>query len=642
VTLPSGTLFANSIVARNLIEEFSVMRPNHAKCFINLFAVLCSVWTLANSSIAQSKLELAAIDRLEASLTPSTVDQIQEAKTRTISHLADLNADLNLIPLGDIYRDEYSLLSLSAHLQAIPLDINNLQNSATALRKVTPGKLQRQLHQLDETLSQLITLLRSTELAMPLGHDTLKVLRKHAAHPSLRSESEGALELRKAFAQIANIHPDTEAIHNLQNLLSQANTITLIRRRFIDKESQGSFVIPVDQTTTTDGTKIHASGKVKVNYRVELPTSPNDCSLLLNVTGSGDLVTRAVRNNISISAALRPGITGTQSLRIKPTEIQGAAPTIHASLQTQVLDANVNCFLGRLPIVERLLSRIVQRKLDENAPKLSDRVETDITKKAEEVGYQLAYRINDLLRHKIWDRFHILTFEPRISIFNDPLGIHYSAHYMMHDQLAALSPPPELPNDTEEQLDIISQIHESAVTNALSNLPAFSIDEATMRGIWQVQLKMEHPSWNIPHPATIPSVIHLRTPSPLSLSLDNDQLILTLHGDSYQLEDQPPQTSHCDILVIYRVDRIGSQIHLVRKPFEFVGDIPEEQRLCWGTILDRMLPDQLHPLPRFQQVGSSSFIQLKHLQIDDGWLVIGQSRQTVPTPSHRYNTGLDR
>lgn len=618
------------------------MRHNHGKCFINVFAVLFFVWMVTDSATAQSKLELAAIERLEDSLTPSTDHQIQDAKKRTIAYLADLNAELDLTPLGDIYRDEYSLLSLSAQLAAIPLDVNKLQLSSDALRRLIPGTLQRQFHQLDEQLSLLIKLLQSTESAMPIGHDTLTVLRKHATQPSLRSRPEGALELRKAFAQIANIHPDTEAIHKLQNLLSQANTITLIRRRFVDRESRGSFLIPVDQANTSDGTQIRASGKLQVNYSAELPNSPNECSLLLNVGGSGELVSRAVRNNISIVASVRPSLTGSQSLRIKPTEIQGDAPKIHASLQTKVLDANVNCLLGRLPIVERLLSRIVQRKLDENSPKLGERVESEISKKAEEVGYQLAYRINDLLRHKIWDRFHTLTFEPRISIFNDPLGINYSAHYMMHDQLAALAPPPELPANTQEQLDIISQIHESAVANALSNLPAFSIDEATMRGIWQVQLKMEHPSWNIPLPATIPSVIHLRTPSPITLSLDNDQVILTLHADSYQLEDKPLQESHCDILVIYRVDRIGKQIHLVRKPFEFVGDIPEEQRLSWGKILDRLLPDQLHPLPRFQQLGTSSFIQLQHLQIDDGWLVIGQSRQTVPPPSHHSDTGLDR
>jgi hypothetical protein len=597
---------------------------------------------MADSVKPQSNLELAAIDRLEASLIPSTEDQIQDAKSRTIAHLAVLNAELDSTPLGAIYRDEYSLTTLSAQLAAIPLDVNSLQNSATALRKVIPGKLQQQFHQLDEQLSQLIALLRSTESAMSLGRDMLAVLRKHSNDNSLRSGPEGASELRKAFGEIANIHPDTEAIHNLQNILSQANTITLIRRSFIDRESRGSFVIPVAQATASEGTQIHASGTLKVNYSAELSNSPNDCSLLLNVDGSGEIVTRAVRNKISIAAAVRPFITGSQSLQIKPAEIRGATPTIQASLKAQVLDTNVNCFLGRLPMVERLLSRVVQRKLDENTPKLSDRVETDIRNKTEEVGYQLAYRINDLLRHKIWDRFHILTFEPRISIFNDPLGIHYSAHYMMHDQLAALTPPPELPASTKEQLDIISQIHESAVTNALSNLPAFSIDEATMRGIWQVQLKLEHPSWNSPQPATIPSVIHLRTPAPLSLSLDNDQVILTLHGDSYQLEDKPLEASHCDIRVIYKVDRVGNQIHLVRKPFEFVGDISEEHRFSWGKILDRMLPDQLHPLPRFQQVGISSFIQLKYLQISDGWLVIGQSRQTVQPSSHRSETGLDR
>lgn len=608
------------------------MRHQQAKCFIFLFALVGILSILATSAVAQSNPELAAIDRLEASLTPSSDIDIQISRSRTLAVLAELNAELDIFPQGEIYRNNYFLSPLSAQLKENSPDITLLQRSSTALRKVSPGKLKAKFHQLDENLSQLITLLQSTESAMPSGRETLAVLRKHAIDPALRFEANGASELRHAFAQIANIHPNVEAVHNLQNLLSHANTLTLIRRRFIEEQSQGSFVVPVDQTATLDGTQIHAKGKVKVTYRAELPYSTNDCTLLLHVGGSGQIVTRAERNKISIAAAIHPRVTGSQPLHIQPTEIHGNTPTIHASLQTQVLDAQVDCPLGKLPLIERLLSRVVQRKLDENAPTLAKRVETDIREKAEEVGYQLAYRINDLLSHKIWDRFHILTFEPRISILNDQLGINYSAHYMMHDQLAAMTSPPELSPSTKQELDIISCIHESAITNVLEKLPAFSIDEATLRGIWQVQLKMEDPSWKSPQPATIPSVIHLRTPTPLSLSLDDDQIILTLHGDSYQIEDQPTQASHCDIKVIYQVNRIENQIHLMRQSFELIGDISNEQRLSWIKVLDRLLPTALHPLPRYQQVGISSFIHLKHLQIDNGWLVIGQSRKAIQGP----------
>jgi hypothetical protein len=586
----------------------------------------------ATSAVAQSNAELAAIDRLEASLTPSSSSDIQISSSRTLALLAELNAELDLSPQGEIYRKDCFLSPLSAQLKENSPDITLLQRSATALRKLSSGKLKLKFHQLDESLSELITLLRSTQSAVPLGREALAVLRKHAINPALRTETNGALEIRLAFAQIANIHPNVEAVHNLQNLLSQANTLTLVRRRFIDEESQGSFLVPVDQTATLDSTQIHTQGKIQVTYLAELPYSTNDCSLLLHVSGSGQLVTRADRSKISIVAAIQPRVTGSQPVHIQPTEIHGNTPTIHASLQTQVLDAQVECPLGQLPIVERLLSRVVQRKLDENAPTLAKRVETDIREKAEEVGYQLAYRINDLLRHKIWDRFHILTFEPRISILNDQLGINYSAHYMMHDQLAALTSPPELSPNTKQELDIISCIHESAITNVLEKLPAFSIDEATMRGVWQVQLKMEDPSWKNPQPATIPSVIHLRTPTPLSLSLNDDQIILTLHGDSYQIEDQPTQASHCEIKVIYQVNRIGNQVHLMRKQFELIGDISNEQRLSWIKVLGRLLPEELQPLPRYQKAGISSFIHLKHLHIDNGWLVIGQSRQVTQGP----------
>ena len=83
-----------------------------------------------------------------------------------------------------------------------------------------------------------------------------------------------------------------------------------------------------------------------------------------------------------------------------------------------------------------------------------------------------------------------LDFTPEVRLANDALGLRSDTWYAGADQLGAVTPRPEIPAADLARLDIVTWAHESAVNNSLAALGGLRLDEATVRGLWQVQCKL--------------------------------------------------------------------------------------------------------------------------------------------------------
>jgi hypothetical protein len=197
----------------------------------------------------------------------------------------------------------------------------------------------------------------------------------------------------------------------------------------------------------------------------------------------------------------------------------------------------------------------------------------------------------------------------------------------MPTQLGALTSPPGINTVSDFNDDWCVSIHESAIGNCLEYLRGKSIDEATMRGIWQVQLKLTREEWESPKAAIVPARITLDPKKSCQFHFGHHVAEFVLHMQAGQRGDGPaiyPTTTYppCSVRFQYRLNPRKSALQITRDDFEFSENLSATEQESWAVLLDGFFPPEVSPIPRFRPSLWSQFVSLQHIESQNGWLNI--------------------
>jgi hypothetical protein len=279
-----------------------------------------------------------------------------------------------------------------------------------------------------------------------------------------------------------------------------------------------------------------------------------------------------------------------------------------------------------------------------NDPAVARQIERAIAPRVEEEAASLAYRINGLVQWGVWDRLAALDFLPEVQLANDCLGLRSDTWYARADQLGGTAPRPELPAADLARLDMVTWVHESALNNTLAMVGSLRLDEATVRGLWEVQAKLWSPEWDTLPPARIPAVITLAEARPLAVAVSAAGIDVVLWATACELAGQVVDEEPREIRLEYEVVRDGTSWLFRRGAAAFAGPVPPEIRAAWQETLGLFFGREIRPLPRYRPSGLSEHLKLGYVDVQRGWLVVGAERvpdAAGPDPRDRLSADRD-
>lgn len=561
-----------------------------------------------------------------------TAAEIAAARDHVVRRLETLRGLLAGQAIGVVLSRELDLDGLDAALAGAPalapgpagtgLDGDRLAACEAALRRVMPRSLQPALDDLRAAVGRLGRLVR-------LAHDAagaaaaLATLAVHAAEEHLRRTDTGETELREAFAQAARLVPD-ETLAPLRRRLSQPNDVGFVSADFIAFLARRQFEQPVTFSRQVAGARIAGTGRVSLDLSATVPVGDGENRLLVHARGGGTISATADRRRVHVVATATPTVTCTQAVHILPREIVGDTPDVAAAFRTRLQGVGIDGLLGRCRLVQRAAGRAIAEALAANDPRVAATLEDAVRERVREEGIQLAHRVNGLLRSTVWEQLRAVDYEPDVALSNDAAGLWSGTTWARADELAALTPRPAAPSGTG--LDVVRWVHESAVTNALGGLSGATIDEATVRGLWETQFKLSSAEWEGLPGGRVPAVIRLAAGRPLTLRFVPDGVVIDLRAVGCDLDGRPADAGPRAVRIRYRVAAGGSG--LVRDPLEFAADVPAAVRPVWEAVLGLFCAREIRPLPRFPNRLARQVFALAHLHTADGWLVVGLRRAT--------------
>jgi hypothetical protein len=601
------------------------IRQSLSGCFRIAFMAFAMVY----SAQGQEPANIRLLDSLSSNLKAASAAELLHAKNEAAAALNRLQMELSEQAIGVILSQELQLARLSSELHQETPDLQSLKDIEKSLRRILPGKVQRTSDELRHSVAKLIKQLSLSPAEIDIAKQSIATIRLHFQNEQLRQTRTGERELRNAFAELSARHPSSRDIDALHKSLSFANYSSLIKKEFLTTLSQRSFELPVHFRDCKDGTSIVGEGKFKVALSLELPSSIGENQMLICATGTGQIGVAADRNRIHVCAQLTPQIQGQQSLHIRPSQIVADSPHVAAQLRTQVTQVKVNGLLGCLRITENVATRAIQSRLTANEKSVSDQIERKVQERVEEEAFDMAYRINGLIQHGIWDRIQSLEYKPEVMLQNDSQGIHADTHLVSSHQLGALSKRPAIAADRFQQLDLMTWVHESAINNVFDSLSSIRLDEATVRGLWETQFKLTSDEWKNLPPGRIPAVITLADQSPLELRFVPQGIELRLRAIACELDGRIEDEGIREITVRYHIGNVANEAQCSRQPLVFPDDFPPDKVAVWTKALDLFFGRTIRPMPKFRNASFSSFLRLGYLNLIDGWLVIGTARSPV-------------
>jgi hypothetical protein len=346
--------------------------------------------------------------------------------------------------------------------------------------------------------------------------------------------------------------------------------------------------------------------------------------LLVHARGTGAIAATADRRRVHVRATAAPTLECTQEVHILPRTIEGDTPRVNAEFRTRLTGVGIDGLLGECRLARRVAGRAIQDALAANDPRVAATIEKEVGERVREEGIKLAYRVNGLLQHAMWDQLAALDYLPESRLHNDASGIWSEAFYAHDEELAAVSPRPALPAGA--RLDLVTWVHESVAGNSLGALAGATVDEATIRGLWNDQFKLTSPQWDALPGGRFPAVITLAPDDPVGLRFVRDGVELRLAATSCELDGRPADAGRRTFRIRYRIERRPDGVGFLREPIEFGTDVPAGVRPTWERVLDLFLAADIRPMQRFPNAKARQLFELGHLDVTDGWLVVGSRR----------------
>jgi hypothetical protein len=563
-------------------------------------------------------------------------DPFARPRQEATAAAAALRAVLEADPLGVILVPELELDWLAAELARDLPDSAPLASLERSLRKVLPGRAQEPLDRLRLQVGRLARLARQAEEGPAATAAARATLDLHLGSPRGASPVTDD-DLRGAFAAVAAVAADEASESELRALrqrLSAPNVSVLLARDYVQSISKRTFTQPVEFQELAEGTAIKGRGEVSVAISVRVPESAGENRLVVEAIGTGRIDATADRRRVHVAARAVPQVTGSDTVRLTPRRVVVEPPQVAARFSTRVQDVQVAGLIGRCRLVQRIARGAAQEALSGNDPAVARQIERTVATRVEEEAAVLASRINGLLQWAVWERLAALDFTPEVRLANDSLGLRSDTWYAHADQLGAVPPRPEISMADLARLDIVTWAHESAVNNSLAALAGLRLDEATVRGLWEVQCKLWSPEWDTLPPARIPAVITLATERPLGVKVVPDGIDVVLRATACERDGEVIDEGPREILLRYRLARDTDGWCFVRGDAEIAPlrdvliDTPlsAERAAAWQETLGLFCGRTIRPLPRYRPSGVSQHLRMGYVDVRDGWLVVGATR----------------
>lgn len=571
-------------------------------------------------------------------LLQPTSPELLELKRRETQSLCQSSLDqLSKNAIGYVLARDLCLPELVEQLRSATPDYALVGEYEQKLRRVVPGPDQLILDQLKNRVGELRRLASATDSSVHRANACIDRLLELHTHPGVANLSEQEREeIKTCFSALHDTNLSPEVLSTLQQRLSHPNLIVRLRKSLVDNERIAPFRIPVHLQTTADRSHIKADGSLLFKATARLPESTSRIPVLIDVAGGGDIDAIIDRPSAQIGLCMRLNASGTQPFDISPKDIARRDPRINAQLNSQLRFIEVDGVLGRSHLVRNMLFRLGQRQLSEQDPIISKQAETGASEKASEAGSRLVNKINSLLMENLWKRLESVDFSPSVSLSSDRTHVNSRALYAMPTQLGALTSPPGINTDSDFGDGWCVSIHESAIGNCFEYLRGKSIDEATIRGIWQVQLKLTRDEWESPRAAIVPARIILDPLKSCQFHFGQHIAEFVLHLQAGQRGDQSTAYPPCSVRFRYRLSPHRSLLQITRDDFEFSENLSATERKSWAVLLDGFFPPAVSPIPRFRPSLWSQFVSLQHIESQNGWLNIelrGQGPSPVAFPA---------
>lgn len=554
-----------------------------------------------------------------------TNPQVFEAKRIQAQQLCRSTVDrLSQNAVGYVLSLDLELPQLVDLLNSPAPDPQILETYERKLRRVVSGPDQLLIDDLRERIGEVRRLSAATD-------ESVKDARQALDHlATLRSPTESRLitgeedkRIRQSFETLQDSNLSPTLLASLQRTLSHPNVIIRVRKEAAKRESIVPFSIPVNADTCRDRTRVVASGTLHFETSACFPENWSSIPILAEVSGGGDIRADVSRSSSRISAIIHATGIGTQSLTLTPRAVERSEPEVRVRLSSQLQSIQLAGLLGRSHLARGVVSRIAQRKLAEQDPTLARQIEDKAGDKASEEGLKLANKVNSMLTSNFWSRLESIDFAPSVELASDLVYMRSSSLYALPEQLGALTLPTRLNHDLERRLEWCTFVHESAVNNLLTSLRGKTLDEATLRGVWQVQLKLTRDAWELPKVSHIPSTITFDSAKASELHFTDHTAELIVHLADGRISDRPPIGASCTARVRYRLNSSQAGIQIVRDEIEFTGAGTPDQQQAWSELIPLFLPDSVSPIPRFRPSLWNQYVSLEHVESQAGWLTLG-------------------
>lgn len=570
------------------------------------------------------------VQQARGQLQPIPPDKIEQKRVQTRSLCQSTIDRLSRTAIGYALSLDMKLPELLHALDSPTPDRRFLADYEPILRRIVPGPDQVLVEELRKQVEEFRRMLASTEPLLIEARESLDRFTALAKQNQSLVGSTDREELCKSFENLHTTNLSPRMLEEIQTTVSHPNVLFRLRKQIAERESHVPFHIPVDADTCRDQTRVTADGSLLFEVHACFPENADVIPLLVNISGSGDIRAIVSRSKASISANIHVEGSGSQPLELTQRGVNRKEPQVHARLDSRLQAVRLDGLLNKSHILRRLLSRIAQTKLVEQDATLSSQIETKATEKASEEGLKLANKVNAILNNNVWSRLESLDFAPHVWLSSDPIYLQSRSLYALPEQLGSLTRPPSLQPDLERKLDWIAMVHESAISNILESLRGKTLDEATIRGVWQVQLKLTDEPWELPTVAHIPSSVTLDSTTASAFHFGDHTAEFVLRFADGKLDDGSPIGAPCTATVRYRLNASSTGIEIVRDEIELAGNLTSSQRQAWTGLLARFLPESVSPIPRFRPSLWQQYVSLEHLQAREGWLTAGLAFHTEP------------
>lgn len=563
----------------------------------------------------------AWLDAARSRLKPVSKSELSPLQTRLAETVAELDARMSDIPDGARWRAAWHVDALQTQTKASSADIAQLKGIEAALALPPPPELKAAQHAVRDALRFYVGAASLTSQSAKQFEAALALLDgvRNGTTPTATAQEQQAV--REAFQQLAETHRLGDLLDEFRASHSQPNYRLMLTDEYVRKRATRHFEAPLSFSQQAGRIHLQVEARAKADISAELIPNAERAEIRVLTKGLIPATIHGSSGRLQVTANSTQDLTATQTLYLGPDGIETPGPQVCDCSQTALACLEL---CSRFPFLqrigERLASRIVANQLAKHDPEIANKVEQVLEERIGEEGYDIAFRLNGTFRKLYSDRLPKQADEPRLRIFSDAEGVHWSALYANYDEVGTLAPPPVPASSLP--FDMVLHLHESAIQSWASSLGGALLDEATFLNLLREDMGLESPTITARERVRRATVIRFADQNPLQLKFGamGIELKLLLHGF---LDGSGPYVAAPKTVTIrYQLAPGPKGLRLVRNAEDFSQDAK------WGRVLEGFFPAEWAPVPQYANAAVGEKLLMRYLKIEDGWIIVGSSLST--------------